>query len=110
MYIYVSVEIMYPNIKMSGIVGMSSNVRTKISHDMYTKLISIQHRGSDFARMVSEGQNVKNAGSVQVVFEPHLLDIFKGNYLLGHVTSNDFPQNKMQLFVTFYPCDVVLLS
>lgn len=30
---------------MSGIVGMSSNVRTKLSHDMYTKLISIQHRG-----------------------------------------------------------------
>jgi len=93
---------------MCGIVGMCSNIRTKLSQDMFDKLISIQHRGSDFSGMISEGQNLKNTGSVQSVFEPHLLQIFNGNYLLGHVTSYNPPFNKYQLFSTFSPCDIVL--
>jgi len=92
---------------MCGIIGFIS--RKEVSEDIYSGLLSLQHRGQDAAGITTfngEFHAIKEAGLVSHVFSKENLKKLKGNLGIGHVrypTVGTILKQDAQPFHTLLP-------
>ena len=92
---------------MCGIIGFIS--KKEVSEDIYSGLLSLQHRGQDAAGITTfdgEFHAIKEAGLVSHVFSKENLKKLKGNLGIGHVrypTVGTILKQDAQPFHTLLP-------
>ncbi len=94
---------------MGGIVGVYDKGNINIVADAYYGLIALQHRGQQSAGIAINNEGVitcyKDMGLVSEVFDDKILNLLKGDMVIGHVrystTGHSFAANAQPLMIKY---------